>query len=169
MSKIWVWIKKKNHSLIKTAVHEPKKIAAFLVATNALLQLAISQSHIESLVKVKLTTSLIGASNYTSGMPSYGIGMFMFLFILFGLATIFNITRATTIKRSYIGIGSIIVTLIFGTVYILKLTNPDSLVDFSDVSKSFYWMIIGFAVYLVVAGFMIYDIYREKRLHSERK
>ncbi len=169
MSRLWIWIKKKFHSLLNIIVHEPKRIAVFLVAVNALLQLAISQVHIEALVKVKLTTSVIGASNYTSGMPSYGIGMFMFLFVLFGLATIFNITRATTIKRLLVGVGSIIVTLTFGAVYILKSTNPDSLVSFADVSKSFYWMIIGCTTYIIVAGFMIYDIYREKKGYiSER-
>jgi hypothetical protein len=162
MSSVKTFMTKKLHQMKSILIHEPKRLAGLLVVLTALLQLALSQYHIEALVTVKLTVSTIGASNYTSGMPSIGIGMFNFLFILSGLATTFNITRAVTEKRKWIAIISIILTIIFGLIFTLKMTNPDNIQDYGTVERSVNFMIFGMISYGIVIALMIYDILRKK-------
>lgn len=153
---------KKLHGFKNTILHEPKKVASILVVLTALSQLAMSQIHIAALVTVKLTVSALGASNYTSGMPSIGIGMFNFLYILSGLATTFNITRASTMKRKWVATLSILLTILLGMIFMLKMTNPDNVIDYLTVSKSVNLMIFGIISYSIVIGFMIYDIIQKK-------
>ncbi len=161
--KLKPWMSHKRHQLKQLIKHEPKRFAVYIIGFNALFQLALSQIHIESLVKVKLTVSTLGASNYTSGMPSIGIGMFNFLFILFGLATIFNSSRATEPKKIYVAIGSILLTLFFGFVYLLKIINPDNIVRFSDVSKSLYLMASAILLYIAGGIFLIFELIKPKK------
>ncbi|GEM_PF-1076662 len=163
MKKLLGFFKNILHRFWLSLKDEPRKVSAILIGANSLLQLALSQIHIKALVRVKLTVSDIGASNFTAGMPSMGIGMFNFLFILFGLATIFNAIRATNIKRSIVALFFIGLTIFLGEIYILKATNPDSLTDYADVSSSIVLMYVGFAIYAVGALFIVYNIFKMHR------
>ena len=109
------------------------------------------------------SVSTIGSSNYTSGMPSMGIGMFNFLFILFGLATIFNTTRASEQKKVYIALASICLTLVFGVIYLLKMSNQDNVVNYSDVGKSVNLMIVSIVLYIIGAAYLLYELFRTKK------
>lgn len=155
-------LKKKLKNLLDDIKHHPMRLATILTGLVALVQLAMSQVHIAALVTVKLTVSTPSASNYTDGMPSIGIGMFMFLFILFGLASIFNISRAKSKGKLWVGLGSIFVTIIFGVIFMLKMINPDNYVDYQNVSSSVNWLVSGFVFYGIVAILVIYDIFRNK-------
>lgn len=157
------WIQRKGHQIKHMMIHEPKRVAVLLIGFNALFQLALSQIHIASLVKVKLTISSVDASNYTSGMPSMGIGMFNFLFILFGLVTIFNTSRASENKKVFIALSSIFLTLITGGIYLLKMVNPDNIVNYSDVGPSVNLMLFAIILYLIGAAFLIYELLRTKK------
>lgn len=141
----------------------PGKVASFIAAVNGLTQLAFSNIHIQALVLVKVTSKEVGAPNYTSGMSSVGIGMFNFLFILFALITIFNVLRAKTLPRIIGAFISIFATIGFGTIYLLKMMNPDGIQKYSDVLGSFILMLVGFSVYVVVMIFLILQIRRDKK------
>lgn len=167
MKKVLVWLQKNLREFGLFFRDEPHKIAAFLIGVNSLGQLALSQTHIEALIRVKLTVSTVGATNFTSGMPSNGIAMFNFMFILFGLVAIFNALRATTKLRTVFALLSLVLTFVFGTVYILKLTNPDSVVLYSDVADSMELMIYGFIIYGLAALFQIYQFIRLGRKRKE--
>lgn len=155
---------KKIHNFGLSIKNEPDKVASLLVSITALIQLAFSQKHIESLVRVKLTVGTVGASNYTSGVPSIGIGMYMFMFILLGLATIFNITRAKTKKKKLIGLASIVLTLLFGMIYLLKMINPNNFVKISDISGSLTLLALGFIMYVIVFALVLYDILKNEKV-----
>lgn len=162
MSSLKRWFNRHAHHMMDTLKHNPNRLATILIAFTALLQLALSQIHIAALVTVKLTVSDPALSNYTQGMPSIGIGMFMFLFILFGLASIFNISRAKSIGKMWVGLVSILVTIVFGVIFMLKMTNPDNVVSFSTLSSSVNWLIIGFIGYAIAFILTVYDIFRKR-------
>lgn len=148
---------------------EPRKVAGIIAAINGLLQLALSHIHIQALVLVKVTTNELGAPNYTSGMRSVGIGMFSFLFILFALITIFNVIRATSRPKIIGALTSILATIGFGIVYVLKMMNPDSVQKYSDVMNSFILMIVAFVVYLFVVVFLLLQIRRDIKDDKTKK
>lgn len=141
----------------------PGKVASLIAAINGLGQLAFSHIHIQALVLVKVTSKDVNASNYTTGMSSVGIGMFNFLFILFALITIFNVLRATTLPRIIGAFVSIFATIGFGTVYLLKMMNPDGIQKYSDVVGSFILMLVGFGIYVIVILFLILQIRRDRK------
>lgn len=162
MNNLKHFMTKHVHHLWDNIKHHPNKVATLLASLIALFQLAISQIHIAALVTVKLTVSTPSATNFTSGMPSIGIGMFMFLHILFGLATIFNVSRAKTPAKMWVGVISILVTLVFGFIFMLKMTNPDNIVDYQTLSSSVNWLIFGFVVYAMALVLTVYDIFRKR-------
>ncbi|MBN2504639.1 MAG: hypothetical protein JXB20_04780 [Bacilli bacterium] len=142
----------------ESALGQPRQFSALLVTGSALSQLALSQIHIEALIRVKLTVATEGASNYTAGMPSTGIGMFNFLFILFGLVSIFNVLRATTRRKMLVGLVSLIIAAGFGIIYLLQLTNPDNIVDYIDIVKSVNLVKAAFTVNGIAAAIIIYGM-----------
>ncbi|MCK7488601.1 MAG: hypothetical protein MZU97_26220 [Bacillus subtilis] len=114
MKTIVSWIQTKVSHFLRFLKEEPRRVSAGIIAFTALSQLALSQIHIEALVRVKLTVSTPEASNFTAGMPSIGIGMFQFLFLLFGLVTIFNAIRAHSKKQQIAAVAAILITVASG-------------------------------------------------------
>jgi hypothetical protein len=158
MKSIGSWFVTKFHQFFRFLKEEPRRVSAFIIAFTALSQLALSQIHIEALVRVKLTVSTPEASNFTAGMPSIGIGMFQFLFLLFGLVTIFNAIRAHSKKQQIAAVVAILVTLAAGIVFYLKMSNPDNVVEAIDIAKSVQLLTIGFIGYLVGLAFILYRL-----------
>lgn len=132
MSKIWDFIKE-----------SPKSAGAMIVGFNGLFQLAISQVHILALVTIKPTL------DGTTGIKSEGIGMYFFMFILFGLVSIFAGTRIVDKNSLLRAVFSNIVAIGFGTYYFLQITNPSTYISFGHVQESVIVMIIGLSLYIV--------------------
>jgi hypothetical protein len=150
--------KRLGHWLLDFLIHQPRKLATILVSGNALTQLALSQTHIGALIRVRLTVGTLDASNYTAGMPSTGIGMFNFLFILFGLVAIFNVIRATSRIKMAVALLSLSVAVGFGVVFYLQLTNPDNVVDYLNIVSSVRLMSVAFILYGVAMLVLLYGL-----------
>ena len=150
--------KRLGHWLLDLLIHQPRKLATILASGNALTQLALSQTHIEALIRVRLTVATLGASNYTAGVPSTGIGMFNFLFILFGLVAIFNVIRATSKGKMIIALLSLSVAVGFGVVFTLQLTNPDNVVDYLNIASSVQLMNVAFILYGIAMFVLLYGL-----------
>ena len=152
----------KGKSLALTLKESPRTLGMYLVALNAMFQLATSQTHIAALVRLKLTVSTPGAQNYTAGMPSIGIGLFFFSFILFGLVALFTATRMTDKKTTVFAIIATLIAIVFGLIFVLKMSNPDSIVKQSDVQAGINLMVVGIAVYALGIGLFIKDLFTHK-------
>ncbi|WP_025724499.1 hypothetical protein [Acholeplasma granularum] len=143
MKKIMDIIKSILHRVWEFIKESPKSFGALLVGFNGLFQLAISQQHILALVTIRPT--LEG----TTGIKSEGIGMFFFLFILFGLVSIFAGTRIVDKNSLFRAVGSNLITIGFGVYYLLQITNPSTYITFGQVQNSVIIMILGLALYIL--------------------
>ncbi|WP_058485787.1 hypothetical protein [Defluviitalea phaphyphila] len=128
------------------------KITIFIISAMALIQLALSHFHIKTMTKL-----------FT---PE--VGFYLFLFIIFGLVTLFN---ASSIKKSYINrkitknkeegkksillfIVSNILSVIAAIVYLRILINNYKVYDsvtYQDIYLSLYLVIAGVCVYVIGA------------------
>lgn len=109
-------------------------ITIFIMSITALLELAMSQVHIKTITK----------------LFSAEVGFYLFLFIIFGLVTLFNLT---TVKQSTNNMLLILCSTIavgVGFKYIKILLNDLKVYDnikFIDISSSLYLAIAGIVVY----------------------
>lgn len=125
-------------------------ITILLMSITAILQLAASQIHIKTITKVFVTE----------------IGFYLFLFIIFGLVTLFNLT---TIKKSTNDFMFVLCSLVVsgvGIKYLQLLLNDYNSYDsikFKDIYESLYMVIAGIAIY---AFGTIYVVISKKNLRK---
>lgn len=144
-----------------TFQNHPLNIAVFLGIVNGLMQLALSNSHINSIVKVNILDNDTSKLTYTTGIPTTGIGLFFFFFILFNLINCFNLLRAKTLKRKIITILFMILTMVATIIYFLKLTNPDAYKNFYDIYNSYILVIVSLIFNVTTITFIIIDLVKE--------
>lgn len=153
---IGLFFKKIWKKIVEKTEESPKTVGALITAFNGLFQLAISQIHIFALIRIKPTNA------NTTGIPSTGIGMFFFAFILFGLVSIFTATRINSAKSSLIAAFSNLFTIVFGLYFLLQITNPSTYISFNHVIESIIYMIIGLLLYIVAIVFYIIQVPKYK-------
>lgn len=106
----------------------------FIISAIAVLELAMSQVHIKTITKL-----------FTSE-----VGFYLFLFIISGLVTLFNLTSIKKSKNELMLLLSSIIAVAVGIKYILILLNDYKLHDsiaFSDVNNSIYLALVGILIY----------------------
>lgn len=109
-------------------------ITIFIMSITALLELAMSQVHIKTITKL-----------FTAE-----VGFYLFLFIIFGLVTLFNLTSIKQSTNNMLLIFCSTIAVGVGFKYIKILLNDFKVYDnikFSDISNSLYVAIGGIVIY----------------------
>lgn len=111
-------------------------ITILIMSITALLELAMSQVHIKTITK----------------LFSAEVGFYLFLFIIFGLVTLFNLTSIKQSNNNALFILCTVIVVAMGVKYIKLLLNDYRVYEniiFSDISN---------ALYLAIAGMIIYGL-----------
>ncbi len=118
---------------MKTTIYN---ISKYIILAVALLQLAISQIHIEIITKVYETN----------------VGFYLFLFIIFGLVVAFNSISNKKKSKMFIDLFGSVVAVFAGYQYItIVFANiaPDRLLNYQDIQYSIYISIAAIAIYII--------------------
>jgi uncharacterized membrane protein len=129
------------------------KITIFIMAANALLQLALSQVHIQTITKIFAPE----------------VGFFLFATILFGLVTLFNLTNLKTSNNDFLLIFCSLLVTIVGVIYVRMILNDFRVQDsvtFQDISKSLY--LISASVVIYAVGTIIVLVTKRQINHSQQ-
>lgn len=109
-------------------------ITIYVTCTMALLQLVLSQMHISVITKVFATD----------------VGFYFFLFIIFGLVTVFNMKNVKNSNNSILLIICSAIAIVVGIKYIHILLDDVSqgkLLTYNDIVGSLYNVIASIIIY----------------------
>ncbi|GKX29420.1 hypothetical protein SH1V18_19000 [Vallitalea longa] len=109
-------------------------ITIYVTCTMALLQLVLSQMHISVITKVFATD----------------VGFYFFLFIIFGLVTVFNMKNVKQSNNSILLIICSAIAIVVGIKYIHILLDDVSqgkLLTYNDIVVSLYNVIASIIIY----------------------
>jgi Na+-translocating ferredoxin:NAD+ oxidoreductase RnfE subunit len=111
-------------------------ITILIMSITALLELAMSQVHIKTITK----------------LFSAEVGFYLFLFIIFGLVTLFNLTSVKQSTNNMLLIFSTVVVIAAGLKYVQLLLNDYKVYD------NIVFLDIKYALYLAIAGIVVYGL-----------
>ncbi len=120
------------------------RITRLVIMATALVQLALSQIHIEMITRLFVTD----------------IGFYLFIFIIAGLLILFNLTSMAKRGSGRLGMYSVmtLVSLVSGAIFVFKAYGnflTEESVVMETIQLSLFFIIVSMVVYLVGGAIVI--------------